>query len=67
MELWYCSDITHARMEGLVKHGLLRERTKMIEWLVLGHEEVPMLLDGYIISFVPFQKCGLMIPAHPFF
>ena len=56
MESWYRSDVTYACMEGLIKHGLLRGRTDMMEWLVLGHEEVPMLTDGYIVSFVPFHK-----------
>ena len=67
METWYRSDVTHARMEGLVKRGLLRGRTNMMEWLVPGHEEVPMPPDGYIVSFAPFHERGLAIPPHPFF
>jgi len=39
----------------------------MMEWLVLSHEEVPMLLDGYIVSFAPFHERGFTIPPHPFF
>jgi hypothetical protein len=31
MESWYRSDVTHTRMEGLVKRGLLRERTEATE------------------------------------
>ena len=66
MESWYRSDVTHACMEGLVKRGLLHERTDAMEWLVPDHEEVPMPLDGYIISFAPFQKRRLAIAPHSF-
>ena len=38
-----------------------------MEWLVPGHEEVPMPPDCYIISFAPFHEPGLAIPPHPFF
>ena len=38
-----------------------------MEWLVPGHEEAPTLLDGYVVSFVPFHKHGLMISPHPCF
>ena len=67
MELWYCSNVTHARMEGLVKRGPLRKRTDTMEWLVPSHEEVPMPTNGYIITFAPFHERGLVIPSHPFF
>ena len=67
MESWYRSDVTHARMEGLIKRGLLRRRTNAMEWLVPSHKEVPMPPDGYIVSFVPFHKRGLAIPPHSFF
>ena len=67
MESWYHSDITHARKEGLIKHGLLRRRTDVAEWLVLGREEAPVPPDGYVMSFAPFHERGLMIPPHPFF
>ena len=67
MESWYRSDVTHTRMEGLVKRGLLRGRTDAMEWLVSNHEEVPMSPNGYIISFVPFHEHGLAIPPHSFF
>ena len=67
MELWYRSDITHARMEGLVKHGLLYGSTEAAEWLVTSREDVPALTDGYVMSFAPFHERGLAIPPHPFF
>ena len=66
MESWYCSDVTHTHMEGLVKHGLLRRRTDMAEWLVTGREESSVSPDGYVMSFVPFHERGLTIPPHPF-
>ena len=67
MDSWYCSDVTHARMEGLVKHGLLRGRTDVAEWLVPSREDVPTPLDGYIIFFMPFHEHGLAVPPHLFF
>jgi len=67
MESWYCSDITHARMEGLVKHGLLYGRTELVEWLVPSCEEVSVPPDGYVMSFVPFHEHRLVIPPHSFF
>ena len=66
MESWYCSDVTHARVDGLVKRGLLRGRTEVVEWLVLGHEEVSSLPNDYVVSFAPFHERGFMIPPHPF-
>ena len=63
MESWYHSDVTHTCMEGLVKRGLLHGRTDVMEWLVLGHDEVPMPPDGYIVSFAPFHERGLAIPS----
>ena len=38
-----------------------------MEWLVLGHEDVSMLPDGYIVSFVPFHERGFTVPPHLFF
>ena len=67
MESWYHSDVTHARMEGLVKRGLLRERTDAVEWLMPGREDAPALADSYIVSFAPFHERGLVVPPHPFF
>jgi len=67
MDLWYRSDVTHAHMEGLIKHGLLHERTDAVEWLVPGHEEALALPDGYIIFFMLFHERRLAVPPHPFF
>ena len=53
-------------MEGLVKKGLLRARTAVMEWIVPGGEDVPSPLDGYIISFIPFHERGLTTPPHRF-
>jgi hypothetical protein len=36
------------------------------EWLLPGHEDVPALPDGYIVSFVPFHERGFAMPPHPF-
>ena len=67
MESWYRSDVTHARMEGLIKRSLFHGRTNAIEWLVPDHKDVLMSPDGYIISFAPFHEHGFVIPPHPFF
>ena len=67
MESWYRSDVTHTRMEGLVKRSLLRGRTDATEWLVLGREDAPAPPNGYVESFAPFHERGLTIPPHPFF
>ena len=67
MDSWSCSDVTHARMEGLIKCGLLHGRTDAAEWLVPGHEFEPAPPDGYIVSFVPFHERGLVVPPQLFF
>ena len=67
MDSWYRSDVTHARMEGLVKRGLLHERTDAAEWLVPDREDASAPPDGYVVSFVPFHERGLAVPPHPFF
>jgi hypothetical protein len=58
MESWYHFDITHTCMEGLVKCGLLRTRTEVMEWLVPGREEAPTPPNGYVVSFMPFDERG---------
>ena len=50
------SNVLHVRMEGLVKKGLLHARTAAMEWIVLGGEDVPGSLDGYVR--------GLVTPPH---
>ena len=67
MDSWYRSDVTHARMEGLVKCGLLHGRTDAAEWLMPGREDASTPPDGYIVSFAPFHKCGLVVPPYLFF
>ena len=67
METWYHSDVTHPCLEGLVKRGLLHRRTDVVEWLMPGHKDASASPAGYVVSFVPFHECGLMIPPHPFF
>jgi hypothetical protein len=51
-------------MEALVKCGLLRARTEVNEWIVLGDKKVMMPPDGYVVSFVPFHERGLAVPPH---
>jgi hypothetical protein len=53
-------------MEGLVKHDLLCARIEVMEWLVPGHEEAQAPLDGYIVSFMPFNEHGLATSPHRF-
>jgi hypothetical protein len=53
-------------MEGLVKKGLLRARTEVMEWLVPGNKDAPTPPDGYVVSFIPFHERSLMTPAHQF-
>ena len=67
MDSWYYSNVTHVRMEGLIKRGLLRGRTNAAEWLVPAHEDEPAPPDCYVVSFVPFHECGLAVPPCPFF
>ena len=67
MDSWHRSDVTYARMEGLIKCGLLHRRTDVAEWLVPDREEAPVPPDGYVISFTLFHERGLVVPPHPFF
>ena len=53
-------------MEGLVCYGLLCAWTAAEEWQLLGEEDVPSSLDGYVISFVRFHERGFATPAHKF-
>ena len=67
MDSWHRFDVTYARMEGLIKCGLLRGRTDAAKWLVPDREEAPVPPDGYVISFALFHERGLAVPPHPFF
>ena len=67
MNSWHRSDVTYARMEGLVKRGLLHGRTDAVEWLVPSREDALMPPDDYVISFALFHEHGLVVPPHPFF
>jgi hypothetical protein len=51
-------------MEALIKCGLLRARTEVNEWIMLSDKKVLMLPDGYVVSFVPFHECNLVVPPH---
>jgi hypothetical protein len=66
MDPWCHSNVTHKRMEGLVKRSLLCARTKAMEWLVPDNEEAPTLPDDDIVSFTPFHEHGLTMPPHKF-
>lgn len=46
--------------------GLLALLTKQQEWIIQGDETVPDPLAGYVVSFLPFHKHSLGVPAHPF-
>ena len=66
MDPWCRSDITFQRMEGLVRHGLLRTQTSAEEWLLPSDEDLLSPPDGYVVSFTHFHECGLVTPAHTF-
>jgi hypothetical protein len=66
MDTWPHFDVTYSWMEGLVKKGLLHARTAMNEWIIPDNEDDPMLVDGYVVSFVPFHEHGLAMPPHRF-
>jgi hypothetical protein len=67
MVLWYCSDVSRSRLEGLIKRGLLCPRSAAEEWLVPGHKELPAPRDGYVVSFTHFHERRFGTPPHPFF
>jgi hypothetical protein len=54
-------------MEALVKRGLLWTRTEANEWIMSSDEEVSILLDGYVVSFMVFHERRLAVPPHRFF
>ena len=67
MDSWYRSDVTHARMEGLVKRGLLHGWIDAADWLVPGREDASAPPDIYVVTFMPFHERGLAVPPRPFF
>jgi hypothetical protein len=62
METWCHSNVIHTYMESLIKRGLLPPRTEALEWVIPSDEEVSVLPDGYVISFIPFHELGLTAP-----
>jgi hypothetical protein len=58
MEPWCHSAIIHARIESLVKRGLLLARTEVLEWVIPGDKDVPVPPDGCVVSFIPFHERG---------
>jgi len=63
---WCRSDITLQHLEGLVRCGLLFAWTVVEEWWLLGDEDAPSLLEGYVVSFAHFHVWGFATPAHKF-
>ena len=53
-------------MEGLIRCGLLHTRTTAEEWLLPGEMDVPLPLDGYVVSFAYFHEHRFVTPAHRF-
>jgi hypothetical protein len=66
MDLLIHSDCSHARMEGLVNHGLLRVRTTTREWMVPNGHDFLAPPNDYVVSFTHFHEHGLMAPSHNF-
>lgn len=63
---WTRSDIIPARMNSLVKKGLLCPRTEAEEWKIPRDECPPSPPPEYIVSFAPFHERGLAAPPHYF-
>ncbi|RLN23230.1 RIRE2 orf3 [Panicum miliaceum] len=62
------SDMTMARVEGLVAKGLLCPLTaRGQEWMLPRDEMAPSPLDGYVVSFARFHERGFGMPPHDFF
>ena len=66
MEPWCRSNITHQRLEGLVRRGLLYPLTIAEEWRLPGDEDEPSSPEGYVVSFAHFHERGFVILAHKF-
>ncbi|XP_072151143.1 uncharacterized protein [Setaria viridis] len=67
MGSWGVSHFTSSRAEGLVRKGLLCERTAAGEWELPGMEQVPSPPPGYVISFAHFHERGFASPPSRFF
>ena len=67
MDPGYKSNISHQRLEGLVRRGLLRPLTAVDEWRLPGEEEEPEPPEGYVVSFAHFHERGFAMPTHQFF
>ncbi|RLN39335.1 uncharacterized protein C2845_PM01G05450 [Panicum miliaceum] len=67
MATWERSSFGTSRAEGLVKKGLLCNRTERYEWLFPDSEEAPAPPNGYIVSFAHFHERGFAAPPSPFF
>ena len=53
-------------MEGLVHRALLCTWTAAKEWRLPDGEDVPSLLDGYVVSFMHFHEWAFATPTHKF-
>nr|TKW07288.1 hypothetical protein SEVIR_7G301209v2 [Setaria viridis] len=67
MGSWGISHFTPSRAEGLVRKGLLCERTAAGEWELPGTEQVPTPPSGYVVSFAHFHERGFASPPSRFF
>jgi hypothetical protein len=67
MLFWQRSDVTTARLNGLVAKGLMCPLTAVQEWIVPFSEAEPRPPPGYVVSFVFFHERGFATPAHAFF
>ena len=56
MSFWQCSDVTAARLNGLVAKGLLCPLTAAQEWIVPSGESEPQPPPGYVVLFVHFHE-----------
>jgi hypothetical protein len=67
MSQWKPSNVTEARLLGLVKKGQLRPNTEdQEEWRVPEIARIPVPPPGFVVSFAPFHERGLATPAHWF-
>ena len=64
---WVRSDVTVARLNGLVVKGLLHPLLAGQEWIIPRGKPAPVLPAGYVISFIDFCERRFTMPAHSFF